>query len=192
MTMKSKLIPIIGLAFAVLIASACSGPAGVAKVQKPEIEGITNFSQISPENGIDGNPVGIGGATTATAMPFLKERGFDTVISLRLASEEDAGIDASRIAAEKAGLTYLHMPLDPKNTNPEEINQILSSIGAPDNQPVYLHCGSATRAAAIWMIYRVVVDEWSIEEAQVETKVIAKKPPDAISFATTYLSTQGK
>ena len=72
------------------------------------------------------------------------------------------------------------------------IENILATVGNQANQPVYIHCGSATRAAALWMIGRVLKDEWEVDAASSEAKVIALKPPEAVAFATAYFTSRGE
>jgi len=55
---------------------------------------------------------------------------------------------------------------------------------------VYVHCNSATRAAALWMIGRVVEDHWSVDAAANEAEAIARKPDQAIAIATRYLESR--
>ena len=35
----------------------------------------------------------------------------------------------------------------------------------PANQPAYIHCASANRVGAMWLIKRVVVDGWDVPRA---------------------------
>lgn len=154
-----------------------------AHVQRGEVSGITNFSRA-------GMMAGFGGTTQPSAMAWLKDDGFGSVINLRLESEEGVDLDASRSAAEAMGLNYIHLPLDTENVDPQIIDDFLAAVGDEINQPVYVHCGSATRAAALWMIKRVTMDDWDIDEAGDEARAIAKKPDAAVAFATQYIASQ--
>ena len=157
-------------------------------VVKTDIPGIKNFSSLSDSSGFAGGLVGFGGATDPSAMSLLKEKGFKTVVSLRLPTEEGVDIEAGRQAAQAAGLGYVHLPLDPPNSTQADIERLMEALGDPANQAVYMHCGSATRAAAVWMIGRVTEDGWEMETAQKEAEAIAAKPDDAVAFASSYLS----
>ncbi|MEN8162000.1 MAG: hypothetical protein ABFS41_18165 [Myxococcota bacterium] len=68
----------------------------------------------------------------------------------------------------------------------------LAAVGDEANQPVYVHCGSGTRVAALWMIKRVVADGWEADRAREEAEAIAGKPEKAVAFATEYLASQGE
>ena len=163
-----------------------------AEVEKIDMPGITNFSKIEEMSGFAGPLAGFGGATLPSAMPELKSAGFTTVIDLRLASEEGVDIDASRTAAEAAGLHYTHLPLDTNNPDPAVVKVFLTAVGDGANQPVYIHCNSATRAAALWMIGRVLKDGWEPEAASKEVELISPKPAVAVAFATAYIASLGK
>ena len=158
-----------------------AGSAEPITAEKADVPGVRNFTQVGPNTGF-------GGATQPSAMPILKEKGFATVINLRLESESDTGFADSRAAAEAAGLEYVHLPFDTSDMDPQLIPDFLATVDDPARQPVYVHCGSATRVAALWMIKRVQEDGWTIEQASREAEAIAGKPPQAIAFAENYLS----
>jgi uncharacterized protein (TIGR01244 family) len=161
-----------------------------AEIQKIDVPSIVNFSRIDESRGFAGAPVGFGGATEPSAMKQLASMGFASVISLRLGDEEGMDVDASRQAAQSAGIRYLHLPFDPENLAPGEIQRVLDAAADPVNHPVYFHCSSATRVGAVWMIGRVLRDGWEIDAAQAEARQIAKKPDEAIAFANVYLASQ--
>ena len=149
--------------------------------QKSEIPGIYNFTQV-------GQTVAFGGATDPSAMAALKERGFGSVINMRLANEKGVNIEAARAAAEAAGIDYIHIPFNSSNPDPQLMDKFLAAIGDSENQLPYVHCGSATRVAALWMIKRVQQDGWTIDEASKEAELIAGKPRQAIAYASNYLA----
>ncbi|MEH6593568.1 MAG: sulfur transferase domain-containing protein [Halioglobus sp.] len=190
--MKRRIVSIVAPVVVLFVSCALAGGAATRDIEKVDIDGIRKFSRLSGSSGFGGSVVGFGGATQPSAMATLKNEGFVAVINLRLASEEDVEIDASRVAAEAEGLRYIHLPLDSAKVDPEVIENMLATIGDQANQPVYIHCGSATRAAALWMIGRVSKDGWEVDAATAEVEVIALKPPEAIAFATAYIKSQGR
>lgn len=154
---------------------------------KVEASGIVNFTLLEDSTGYAGSRVGFGGATQPSAMPWLKSEGFATVINLRLASEDGATVKSSEAAATAIGIKYVHLPFDPKSNDPDIMDNFISAVGEESNQPVYIHCHSATRAAALWMISRVQKDGWTLDDAANEAKLIAEKPDESIGFASAYL-----
>ena len=152
-----------------------------AQVKKGEMAGVTNYSRVDAT-------VGCGGATQPTAMAGLKKEGFTSVINLRLASEPGADIDASRSAAQTAGLKYIHLPFDTANPDPKLVENFLSTVADKANQPVYIHCGSANRVGAVWMIKRALQDGWDVQKALAEAEAIGLTNPRLKTFATDYIA----
>lgn len=152
---------------------------------------IEHFSRIDDSTGYAGSPVGFGGATPDSAMAWLKDEGFSAVINLRQAGEEGVDVECSRVAAEAAGLNYIHLPFSAKELDQQLINDFLAAVGSQANQPVYIHCRSATRVAALWAIGRVLRDGWDIEATRQEADTIAHKPADSMAFANAYINTHG-
>jgi uncharacterized protein (TIGR01244 family) len=164
-----------------------------AEPQKGDAPGIVNFSEIRGDRGFAGSLVGFGGATAPEAMPWLRAHGFATVINLRFADEPGVDVEGSRTAAEAVGLKYLHLPFDPeKHPESDVVGDVLAAVGDRMDQPVYIHCNSATRVAALWMIGRVIKDGWDIDAARREAESIALKPGEAIAFATWYVTSRAR
>lgn len=179
-----------------LVTVTCTAVLAVARVtaqaDKVDVPGIENFSQLGRTTGSGGTMVGFGGATAPSAMVRLRNEGFATVLNLRLETEDGADVDAGRAAAKAAGLQYMHLPFDTEHPDPRRVDNFLSAVGDEENQPVYIHCHSATRVAALWMIKRVLEDGWTMDRARMEAETIAERPPDAIAFAEGYLGPRTK
>ena len=156
-----------------------------AQVKKGEIPGITNFSRVDAT-------VGCGGATQPAAMAELKKQGFNSVINLRVASEDGANVDAGRSAAQTAGLKYIHLPFEVARPDSKLVENFLAAVADTSNQPVYIHCGSANRVGAVWMIKRVLQDGWEIAKAQEEAEAIGLTNPKLKDFAVNYIRSHQK
>lgn len=151
-----------------------------AQVKKQEMPGIRNYSRVDAT-------VGCGGATDPTAMAGLKKEGYVSVINLRLANEEGANIDAARAAAQSAGLKYIHLPFNAAMPDTKVVSDFLAAVADKTNQPVFIHCGSANRVGAMWMIKRALQDGWTIERAQAEGEAIGLQNPQLKEFAANYI-----
>ncbi len=136
--------------------------------------------------------VACGGATTADAMPGLKAEGFKTIVNLRLASEQGADIEASRRAAGAAGLKYVHLPFDSSHPTPALVDAFLAIVKNTANQPIYLHCGRANRASALWLVKRVMIDGWPLQRAITEAEYAGLSSPSLRAFVLDYLKSHGK
>lgn len=187
--MKQAIISFLALlAIGLTVGAAADG--GAETIAKAELPGVVNYSRLSNSTGFAGTRAGFGGATKPAAMAALKEEGYATVINLRLADEKGVDLEASRAAAEAAGMRYIHLPFESENPDPAVVAAFMEALSDPSNQPVYAHCGSATRVGALWMIGRVLEDGWEVETAEAEARTIAKKPEEAVAIATEYLAAQ--
>ena len=140
------------------IAAVAAAQSGVSKTTIP---GIVNFGYID-------NTVSCAGATSPGALAEVKKRGYASVINLRVATEPGAQIDASADAAKAAGLQFIHLPFNASSPDPMLVDKFISAVTDPKNQPAFIHCASANRAAALWMVKRMVVDGWDAERAATE------------------------
>ena len=173
--MKTRFLVIAALVFAVAL------PA-VAQVKKQDMPGIRNYSRVDAT-------VGCGGATDPSAMAGLKKEGYMSVINLRLPTEEGANIDAARAAAQSAGLKYIHLPFNAAMPDTKVVSDFLGAVADKSNQPVFIHCGSANRVGAMWMIKRALQDGWPVEKAQAEGQAVGLTNPQLVAFATDYIKT---
>jgi len=164
---------------------ALAGADTSAQVRKGQVPGVANFSRVDAT-------VGCGGATQAAAMPELKKEGFRSVINLRMSSEPGADVEGSRAAAQAAGLKYIHLPFDTRNPDPMLVQNFLAAVADTSNQPVYIHCASANRVGAVWMIKRVLQDGWDLGKAQEEAEAIGLTNPGLKEFATQYIQSHKK
>jgi uncharacterized protein (TIGR01244 family) len=168
------------IALVALVVSSTS-----AQVKKSEMPGVRNYSRVDAT-------VGCGGAVDPTAMSALRKEGYVSVINLRLATEAGADVDAGRAAAKAAGLKYIHLPFNAAAPDPKVVSDFLSAVDDKTNQPVFIHCGSANRVGAVWMIKRVLQDGWAVDRAQTEAEAIGLQSPQLVAFATGYIKEHGK
>ena len=50
-----------------------------------------------------------------------------------------------------------------------------------------MHCTTANRVGAFWMIYRVLKDGWKVEDAEEEAKKVGMHSPGLRDFALEYI-----
>ena len=169
-----------------LIVTALAGVAAAglaAQVTKGEIAGVRNFSRVDAA-------VGCAGATDPSAMGALRKEGFVSVINLRLPTEQGADVEAGRAAAETAGLKYIHLPFNAATPDSNVVERFLAAVADKSNQPVFIHCGSANRVGAVWMIKRALQDGWTVERARAEAETIGLTSPQLAAFATEYIASR--
>jgi uncharacterized protein (TIGR01244 family) len=159
--------------------------AAFAQVVKQERPGIVNFSKVDAV-------VACGGATETSALDGLAKDGFKSVINLRLATEANANIEVNAVQAKSLGLNYIHIPFSTQQLDPKVIDQFLAAIANKANQPAYVHCGSASRVGAVWLVKRVLQDGWTIDKATEEAKLIGLRSEALEKFALEYIASHKK
>lgn len=153
----------------------------VSAQQKMEKPGITNYTKVDAV-------VACGGATETSALEGLKNDGFKAVINLRQASEPGANIPENSARAKALGLNYLHIPFNAQAPEQKSVDDFLAAVANKANQPVYVHCGSANRVGAVWLVKRVLQDGWTIEKASEEAKLIGLRSAPLEKFALEYIA----
>lgn len=153
--------------------------------EKTTLPGATNVTRVDAT-------VMCGGATTTQAFPELKKLGFNSIVNLRREQEPGADVAGSKTAASAAGLKYIHIPFDAANPDPKIADTFIAAVTDKANQPVYIHCASANRVGALWLIKRVVVDGWDVPRATAEAEAIGLTHAGLKKFAIDYAETHKK
>jgi uncharacterized protein (TIGR01244 family) len=169
--------------FALLLAAG--SVAAAQEPRKETVPGIVNFTRVDAT-------VACGGALSGGAVDELKTRGYRAIINFRLASENGANVEAETAAAKQAGMTYIHLPFNAQSPDPQVVDAFLKAVADRANQPVFVHCGSANRVGALWLIKRVLQDGWAIDKATAEAEMIGLTSAPLKQFALDYLKSHGK
>jgi uncharacterized protein (TIGR01244 family) len=156
--------------------------AGAQQVTKESVPGITNLARLE-------TTVACAGATRAEAIPEIKKMGFASIINLRQASEPGADIEVEAAAAKAAGLRFYHIPFNGQSPSPAVADQFLAAITTQGSEPAFIHCAGGNRAAAMWLIKRLVVDQWDMDRASKEATALGLTSPALKQFAADYAQT---
>ncbi|MEO7134361.1 MAG: sulfur transferase domain-containing protein [Vicinamibacterales bacterium] len=167
-----------------LFALALAVPA-LAQVTKQERAGIVNFSKVDAV-------VACGGATDTAALDGLKADGFKAIINLRTAGEQGANLEQNAARAKELGLNYISIPFSTQQPDPKAVDTFLGEIANKNNQPVFVHCGSASRVGSFWLVKRVLQDGWTVEKATEEAKAIGLRGEPLETFALDYIAAHKK
>jgi uncharacterized protein (TIGR01244 family) len=149
------------------------------QVSKESVEGVSNFARLE-------TTIACAGATKATAVPALKKMGFASIINLRQPSENGANVEEEEAAAKQAGIKYYNIPFNSQAADPAVADKFLATITAPGNDPAFIHCASGNRAAAMWMIKRMVVDHWDADRASAEAAALGLTNAGLKQYALDY------
>lgn len=159
--------------------------AAQSQVKKSSVPGITNFAQVE-------TTVACAGAVTPASVAGIKQMGFASIINLRLATEKGADIEAEAAAAKAAGINFVHLPFNGGSPDPAVADQFLKVIAEPANQPAFIHCATGNRAAAMWMIKRVLIDKWDNDRASEEATQLGLTSSALKTFALGYIQAHKK
>jgi len=149
-----------------------------------EIPPIRNFVRVDKQFCTGGQP-------RLEHLQQLKDEGVKSIINLRPPTEHRAAEEESK--AKELGLRYFNIPVvfgDPKD---EQATEFLKITDDKANRPAFIHCASAIRVGAFWMIRRVLRDGWTIDAAEEEAKKIGlKESPHLNEFARRYIERNKK
>ena len=123
--------------------------------------------------------ISIAGQVSAAQIARLNELGFRAVLNLR-SPQEEGSLSDEQTQVEALGLPYVNLPINPQSLNKKLIDEAVGQVNALP-KPLLIHCGSALRAAFIVMMYRVIYEGLSLEEAKAESTSLGfdldQKPP---------------
>jgi uncharacterized protein (TIGR01244 family) len=149
-------------------------------VTKETLAGVTNFARLE-------TTIACAGATTPAAVAGLKQMGYASIINLRQANEAGADIEAEAAAAKAAGITFIHLPFNAASPDAAVVDSFLKAVTDKKNEPAFVHCASANRAAAMWMIKRMQVDKWDADRAGTEAAALGLTNSALKTFALEYV-----
>lgn len=130
----------------------------------------------------------IAGQPGAADLELLQGAGVRTVINLRKATETDwdEAAAASELGLDYANLAFM-LPTELDDALLDEARRLLSGSGPA---PVLLHCGSANRASAVWLAYRVLDEGADYETALAEAEATGLATPAYAEVVRAYIRRQ--
>ena len=157
------------LAMLILLGAQAAMTGAQGQVVREDVEGIRNFAQIE-------SVVACAGAIVPGSVAQIADMGFRSIVNLQRATEESANVEEESVAAEAAGIRYVHLPFGGPDFDPAVADRFLEAIVEPDTAPAFIHCGGGGRAATMWFIKRVMVDGWDLDAALAEATGLGMNP----------------
>jgi uncharacterized protein (TIGR01244 family) len=157
------------------LAVASAAPAQ----QATEFASIENFTQVSKQFYVGGQP-------GMDDLARLKAKGIRGIVNLRRPAEYNAAEEEAK--AKELGLHYFNIPVSSASLQDSQADDFLKITSDPQNLPAFIHCLGGPRAATFWMIRRVVVDGWKMEDAETEAQKIGLHSPALLEFARNYIA----
>ena len=133
----------------------------------------------------------VGPQPTSAQLQQLQSDGIQSIVNFRVEGEDEESlppqIEGDTVRA--AGMTYLHIPVTLKAMTGESVDRFRSAY-AELPKPVFAHCKSGKRAAAMAMM-NIAVDEGITAEQTFEnakTMGIELGQPELESFMQNYIN----
>jgi protein tyrosine phosphatase (PTP) superfamily phosphohydrolase (DUF442 family) len=143
-----RAVAILMVAFALIgfTRPQCAHAAG-AEVPFGEKVGpaFTNYDRIRPT-------IATAGVLKDGAVGSLRPLGFAAVLDLRGPTE---GTASEKVEVESASLRYFNIPVTEQAPSDEQVVAFAGIVEDPANQPIIIHCHSASRVGAMWVLYQV-------------------------------------
>jgi uncharacterized protein (TIGR01244 family) len=152
--------------------------AAAQQGQPQEYVSIKNFLRVNEQ-------ICTGGQPSADDLAKLKAEGIKAIINLRQPSEYNSEEESAK--AKELGLRYFNIPVNAAEPKDEQVQEFLKVTADPQNRPAFIHCRSANRVGAFWMIRRVLVDGWKIDDSENEAKKIGLNHQNLLEFARDYI-----
>jgi uncharacterized protein (TIGR01244 family) len=156
---------------------------GFAAAGAESVDGIDGFHRLSDR-------VAIGGQPTPGQVTALANEGFNAIVNLREDSEFNDGPQSH--AAVSSGMQFFRVPVSRENPSDESVDRFLAVTDDPNAYPFFVYCASGNRAAALWMIRRVLRDGWTLADAESEAGRSGLTSEKMRDFARDYLRRHGK
>lgn len=170
------------LAIAVTASLAVAEEASSPKLQPSKL-GTTRNVHTFGTNLLCGQP-------TKAEFAEAKERGVKVIVTLRTKGEVDFDEPAT---VKELGLEFHRFGFrEPDTLTDKVFDQSLQVLAESEKKPVMLHCGSANRVGAIWLVHRVINHGLDVEAARKEAKSIGLRTPGYEERALDYINRKGQ
>ena len=114
-----------------------------------------------------------------------KKRGIKTVVTLRRNGE--LNWDEKQVV-DDLGLEFIRLSFSgPDSLTDDIFGRSLQVLSDKQKAPLMLHCGSANRVGAIWLVHRVINDGVPLDQAVKEAKVVGLRTPGYEEKARQYI-----
>lgn len=166
--------------FALLLTGCQSDPASQADlptVEPTSCGDVKNMHQIGD--------LYVAGGVTPSDYPLLKDLGIKTILNIRHANETP-GVDSAKLA-EAQGIDHISLPWNGPDELTDDKLDAMRDVLREARRPMLFHCGSANRAGAGWLAYRVLDEGLDLETAVAEAKTVGLGTPAYETIVRNYI-----
>lgn len=125
--------------------------------EKLDLPGLPNLHKVSDD-------LYRGAQPTEEGMKQLEKLGIQTIVNLR-------SLHSNRDEMKDVNIPYEHIHMTTLDPDTDDIISFLKIVSDSNNTPVFVHCRhGADRTGTVCAIYRIIVQDWSKDEAIEEMK----------------------
>src|SRR6056297_3264703 len=174
-----------------LFCSLCAAPLlGIAEEKKAQPAPVEPVKIGEIYNVHRCGPLLMAGQPTPQDLLLLSKLGVKCLVTFRM--EEEVDWD-EKAAAESAGMEFKAIRYGTIDSlTPDVFAATRKILRENQAQPLMLHCGSATRVAAVWLAYRVLDEKVDLEQAVKEAEKIGLRSKGLRAQALKYIEAESK
>lgn len=109
----------------------------------------------------------------------LADQDFKLIINVRSDPQRAA---AQAQSAQAQGLAYVHLQLPAYELEAEHIQEFADALVQANGGKVLVHCRTASRVALLWLLHRMVQQQWPQEKAEAELQAAGYDEDDMEVF----------
>ena len=117
-----------------------------------------------------------GAQPTADEIAELKNKSFEVVFNISTPSAKNALSDEAALA-EKAGMYYIHFPVDCTELQPVHYNTFAGIMNGIREKKVFVHCGGNIKSSNLIHMYDVLVNQQD-EKTSLQTLYKIQQPEE--------------
>jgi protein tyrosine phosphatase (PTP) superfamily phosphohydrolase (DUF442 family) len=146
----------------------------------PQLSDIYNFQAVSEQLGTAGQP-------TAEQFDAVKDAGYEVVINLALGTTPRDLANEPQLLAEH-GMDYIHIPVVFEEPTGDNLHQFFEAMDANKDKKCFVHCIANARVSAFVMLYQVLRQGASVDDARATMTQIWEPNPTWQSFIDEMLA----
>ena len=110
-----------------------------------DINGITNFVQLTDDVGTSGQP-------QRDQFKLIAQEGYAAVVNLALPTSDHAIADEGSVVTG-LGMSYFHIPVEFSKPTIDDLRTFIGTMQALDGKKVWVHCVVNARVSAFMYLY---------------------------------------
>ncbi len=146
------------------------------------LDSIYNYRALSTD-------LSTGGQPDEEELEAICQAGFELVINLGL-SDAPYAVPHEALIIKSAGLDYIHLPVNFEAPEIDQFYAFCEIMRQHNHRKIFLHCAANKRVSVFIALYRVIVENWSLKDAEAEIQSIWEPNETWQGFIETVLKNQ--